>query len=419
MTNAREHSPRRSRLSATLMCAAAAFGFAIGTARAQTPYPATGAAAQPWGGYTVPQAVPYQPTLAAPPAMTAPITVVAPVAAPTGQAYTLANPIPLPSPPTTTIDSAPVWQPYAGPGSEIPPAVPGSVPVPGIPADAPIYPPTPEAWDLRASLTPPDARNGFFQKARFQATWLPQLNDDSLGWTDLRWEVMTALPFFTRENPILITPAYELHFLDRPEGFDLPPRLNDLTMDFHVFRVYQNAWIFDFAVTPGLYADDYSFDSSDACRINGRGVAVYAPNPYWKYLLGVQYVNGAWAKIVPIAGFVYEPNDDVKYEAVFPRPRVAWRLANSPVPGRDEYWFYLLGEFATSIWAFEQNDGTPDVFAYRDIRFILGLEHKIVGGISHRVELGWVFRRDMKIASSGPHEIGLEDTLLMRVGVVY
>ena len=209
----------------------------------------------------------------------------------------------------------------------------------------PIYPPTPQAWDLRASLIPPDARNGFFQKA--SSPPLTCRSSTTTAWVGptCNWEVMTALPFFTRENPILITPAYEWHLLDRPQGFDLPSRLNDLTMDFHVFRVYENSWIFDFAVTPGLFADDHSLDSSDACRVNGRGVAVYVPSPEWKWLLGVQYVNGAWDKIVPIAGFVYEPSDDVKYEAVFPRPRAAWRLPMSPVPGRDEYWFYLLGEF--------------------------------------------------------------------------
>jgi hypothetical protein len=399
-------------------------------ASAQNAYPTTAAPTQAWGGYSVAQTVPYQPTLSAPTAPLPSGTIVAPVAPaapaspvviapapPAGQAYTLANPVPLPSPPSAVPDASPVWQPLPGPEAGV--VVPAPVAAPGMPLGPVIVPPNPEPWDLRASLIPPDARNGFFQKAKFTGTWLPQLNDDSLGWTDLNWEVVTALPFFTRENPIIITPAYQLHFLDRPQGFDLPPRLHDLTMDFHVFRVYENSWIFDFAVTPGLFADDHSFDSSDACRVNGRGVAVYVPSPEWKWLLGVQYVNGAWAKVVPIAGFVYEPNPDVKYEAVFPRPRVAWRLPNSPVPGRDDYWFYLLGEFANSIWAFEQNDGTADVLAYRDFRFILGLEHKIVGGISHRVELGWAFNRDMKIASEGPHEIGLDDTLLLRAGIVY
>ena len=357
-------------------------GLAIGAATAQTPYPST--APQPaWGGHVLPAQVPYQPTL--------------------------------PS------ESQTPWQPYpatdaAYPVVAAPPAA--TTAAPPIVVQEPIYPPTPEP-SLRESLTPPDARDGFFQKARFTATWLPQLEDDSLGWTDLRTEVVTALPFFTRENPIIITPSYELHFLDRPAGFDLPPRLHDLAIDFHVFRVFGNHWIADFALTPGLYGDDYSLDSNDAQRLNGRAVGIYAPDLEWKWVLGATYVHGGWAKVVPIAGVVYEPNDDVEYELVFPRPRVSWRLPSSPVPGRDEYWAYVAMEFQNSIWAFEQTDGTPDVLASRDYRLLVGLERKIYGGLSYRAEIGYVFNRDIKIASVSGEDISLDDSVLLRAGVTY
>jgi len=357
-------------------------GLAIGAATAQTPYPST--APQPaWGGHVLPAQVPYQPTL--------------------------------PS------ESQTPWQPYpatdaAYPVVAAPPAA--TTAAPPIVVQEPIYPPTPEP-SLRESLTPPDARDGFFQKARFTATWLPQLEDDSLGWTDLRTEVVTALPFFTRENPIIITPSYELHFLDRPAGFDLPPRLHDLAIDFHVFRVFGNHWIADFALTPGLYGDDYSLDSNDAQRLNGRAVGIYAPDLEWKWVLGATYVHGGWAKVVPIAGVVYEPNDDVEYELVFPRPRVSWRLPSSPVPGRDEYWAYVAMEFQNSIWAFEQTDGTPDVLASRDYRLLVGLERKIYGGLSYRAEIGYVFNRDIKVASVSGEDISLDDSVLLRAGVTY
>ncbi|MEX2307582.1 MAG: hypothetical protein WD738_08325 [Pirellulales bacterium] len=369
---------------------------AIAAADAQAPYSA-GAPQPAWGGHALPAQVPYQPTLP-------------------GDSPSQSPVITYEWPPSET-SAEQVWQPY--PAAQEPFSV-GGVPVaaPGFAMQEPIYPPTPEP-SLRESLIPPDARNGFFQKAKFTATWMPQLANDSLGWTDLRSEVVTALPFFTRENPIIITPSYELHFLERPEGFDLPPRLHDLAIDFHVFRVFGNHWIADFALTPGLYGDDNSLDASDALRVNGRAVAVYAPTLDWKWVLGVTYVDGGWAKIVPIVGVVYEPNDDVKYELVFPRPRVAWRLPNSPVPGRDEYWFYVLGEFGNSIWAFQQTDGTPDVLASRDFRFILGLERKIVGGISYKAEIGYVFNRDIKVASVSGDDIGLDDTFLMRAGVAY
>jgi hypothetical protein len=104
---------------------------------------------------------------------------------------------------------------------------------------------------------------------------------------------------------------------------------------------------------------------------------------------------------------------------VFPAPRAAWRLPNSPVPGQDEYWIYISGEFTSSIWAIEQFDGTGDTFAYRDFRAILGLEHKIIGGLSSRAEIGYVFNRQMKIASNGSSDIDLDETFLFRVGLVY
>jgi hypothetical protein len=80
---------------------------------------------------------------------------------------------------------------------------------------------------------------------------------------------------------------------------------------------------------------------------------------------------------------------------------------------------FLSVEYANQSWAFQQSDGDTDVLAYRDYRVILGFERKIVGGLSHRLELGYVFNRDMKIASVSGDEIGLGSTLLARVGFSY
>jgi len=364
----------------------------------QSHYPAT--AAQPtWGGYSVGQPAYGQP----------------------GPAYTLPGQVALP--PQTVVDpnTGQIWQTYPGQGGAMPGGiVPGGVAPgtsPAFPMQEPIYPPTPTPGGPE-SLLPPGTRDGVFQEVNFTTTWLPQLDNDSFGWTDVRTDVVLGLPFFTRETPIVITPAYELHFLDRPLGLDLPPRLNDLTIDFHHFRRIGDHWIADFAVMPGLFADDHSFDSSDAFRVNGRGLAIYEPSPEWKWILGVTYVDGGWSKVVPVAGFVYEPSDDVEYRLVFPSPKISWRLPQSPVPGQDEYWFYVEAEFANAIWAFEQTDGTPDVFAWRDYRVLMGLERKIIGGLSHRVEIGYVFHRQFKLASS-PGDVDVDDTLMLRAGLTY
>jgi hypothetical protein len=364
---------------------------------AQAPFPAAPAPEAAWGGYALPAQVPYQPSL---------------------------DGLPMIPPPDPT---SPLWQGY-------PPAVDENGQAIVLDGTEPFGPPVPlpsgvpegsgysitSEPDLKKSLIPMGARNGFFQKAKFTATYLPQLDYTSLGWTDLRTEVVTALPFFTRENPIIITPSYELHFLNRPYNIFLPPRLHDAAIDFHIFRVYDNHWIADFAVTPGIFSDDHSFDSSEALRINGRAIGVYAPTIDLKYALGVTYLDGGWSKVVPVAGVIWTPTDDVEYQLLFPTPRVSWRLNGlSAAPGSDERWVYVGLEYGNSAWAFEQPDGTPDVLASRDYRLVFGAERRVAGGVSHRIEIGYVFNRDIKVASISGDDISLDDTLLLRAGISY
>ena len=74
-------------------------------------------------------------------------------------------------------------------------------------------------------------------------------------------------------------------------------------------------------------------------------------------MLGVTYLDGGWSKVVPVAGVIYTPNDDVEYQLVFPTPRVSWRLPSSPIPGRDERWVYVAVEYGNAAWAFQQPNG--------------------------------------------------------------
>src|SRR5882757_7306055 len=100
----------------------------------------------PWGAYTMATPVPYQPTM------------------PAGI---------VPPPPVMT---GATWQSYpnsdGGPNQAVllDNVAPGVVPS-VVPTD-PGYPVTSEP-DLKKSLTPPGARDGFFQKVDFDATWIP------------------------------------------------------------------------------------------------------------------------------------------------------------------------------------------------------------------------------------------------------
>jgi hypothetical protein len=135
-------------------------------------------------------------------------------------------------------------------------------------------------------------------------------------------------------------------------------------------------------------------------------------------VLGAAYVNRASTQILPVAGFIYTPNDDIEYRAVFPAPKFAWRLPWSDNPGTDDRWVYIGGEFGGGAWAVTREDGTSDRLDITDWRVFLGAERRIVGGLSRRVELGYVFSRKMEYQSNGD-EIELGDTLMVRGGVTY
>lgn len=365
-----------------------------GIALAQTPVTEPPAPQEVvWGGCSTPTSVRDQPTM--------PADAVAPPPAMTGA----------------------TWQPYPNPDSgstakgvldNVAPDANSSA----VPTDT-VGPATSEP-DLKQSLIPPGARDGFFQKLDFDATLIPAPDSSSIGWTDLHADVETALPFFTRDDPIIITPSYVSHSLDGPTTPDLPSHLNDISMDFHIFRVFDNHWIADFAVTPGLFADDHSLGSNEAWRVNGRAVGVYAPTIDLKYVFGITYLDGGWSKVVPVAGAIYTPSDDVEYQLIFPTPRISWRLNDfTSAPKSDERWVYMALDYGNDAWAFKDRNGIADVLAYRDYRVMFGLERRVVGGFSRRVEIGYVFNRDIKVASISGDNIVQGSSVLLTAGVSY
>lgn len=265
---------------------------------------------------------------------------------------------------------------------------------------------------------PPGTRNGVFQKLLLSGTWLPQLEDDGLGWGDLEAGVVLGFPFLRRDTPLLITPRYGVHFIDGAANFDLPDQVYDASFEFrHMRKFGQGPWAMDVAVTLGHYSD-YEGDNADAFRVSGRGIAVYESQPGVKWLLGVAYLNRAGASVLPIAGVIYDPDPSVSYELIFPRPRISWQLPWSDPANGDERWAFVGGEFGGGVWSIEHpSDGEHDLLTYSDVRVLAGYERKIIGGLTRRFEFGYVFARQLEFNT--PPEIDLNDSLFARVSLTY
>ncbi len=268
------------------------------------------------------------------------------------------------------------------------------------------------------TVLPPGTRDGIFQKIFFTGTWLPQLDGGSLGWGDLETGVVLGFPFLRRDTPLLITPRFAIHLLDKPEAVDLPDQVYDTSFEFRHLRKFGNSsWGMDAAVTLGYYSD-FERSSSDAFQVTGYGLVAYESSPGIKWVLGAASLNRAGATVLPIGGVLIERSPSLRWELVVPRPRVAWRLAGS-VPDRDERWFYLAADFGGGGWSIVRPDSQQlDRLFYSDYRLLIGYERKIIGGLSRFFELGYVFNRELEFDSPTP-QASLDDTLYLRAGLTY
>ena len=77
-----------------------------------------------------------------------------------------------------------------------------------------------------------------------------------------------------------------------------------------------------------------------------------------------------------------------------------------------------MGELGGNIWAVKRADGSTDNLSYGDARVLVGYERKLVGGVSHRWEAGYVFNRELEYDSL-QREFELDDSLFVRLGLTY
>jgi hypothetical protein len=295
----------------------------------------------------------------------------------------------------------------------------------GEPLPAPAETTPPDQPEL-----PPGARPGMFQKLIFDGQWLPRGGSDGLGLSSMELKTVLALPIPSRQYPLIITPGFAVYYFDLPSlgqvevlpdlqaRPDVPPRVYDAYAQIRWMCRLGPRWGIDLAVTPGVFSDFHQ-STDDNLRVTGHGVAAWSCTPKLKIVLGVAYVDRISTDLLPVSGLIWTPDDDLNFELVFPYPRIARRIYTFGAGADDvQDWLYLAGEFGGGIWAIERTSGAADKLDYTDFRVILGLERKVIGGLGGRLEVAYVFGREIRYASGSP---GLEpaDTLMLRGGVTY
>ena len=269
-------------------------------------------------------------------------------------------------------------------------------------------------YDAPAKLNP--YKDGFFQKLSLSAGWIGNSNSpDDLGVTEVEAYLTVALPAPIKEWPLLITPAYQMIFLDGPSVTDLPPRLNTVYVDFMWLPNVYGRWKLFLSAAPSVYTDFQAHDP-DMFRVTGRALVIYDWNPdRLQIIAGLLYLGRDDVMILPAGGIIWKPADWINFELLFPKPKLSVRL-NCGLGYED--WLYTTAEFGGNTWSIERISGLDDKVTYLDYRVLLGMERKLNGGAGYRLEGGYVFGREITFAS-GLGDFNPQDTFILRGGITY
>jgi len=302
----------------------------------------------------------------------------------------------------------------------------GSLPLPAEALNATISPETvlQESEPPRTFVLPPESApypdgSAPFQppapfvrlmNSRIVGTWIPAADDEiGLFDYDLRGAVI-----FPRRPGLAITSGFQHIFLDGPKRTDLPPNLYSAYIEIAWKQPLTPRWSYELAVAPGIYSD-FDNTSSDAFRITGRGLVFYGHSKATQLVFGVLYLDREDVTVLPAFGIIHAPNEDVRFELLFPKPRISKRINNGPL---FEQWVYVAGEFGGGSWAIDRATGAKDIVTYSDWRLILGFEQRHENGHAFLLEAAYVFNRELEYRSErGDFEPN--STMMFRAGVMF
>jgi hypothetical protein len=253
----------------------------------------------------------------------------------------------------------------------------------------------------------------FWLSRQVTAAWLPVLDDNGFGTTDVDANTTIVVWYVDDEPALLVTPGFGFHSWIGQEQLDLPPRVFDAYVDVNARWQFNETWGLNLGVTPGAYGDFESF-SSKTFQMTGWGLLVWTWSPKFSLLGGVAVVRQLESHILPIGGALWTPDDDTRIELFIPRPRLARRLIAGECR---EVWLYLAGEFGGGAWSITLPGDDDELVIYNDLRVIAGIEWLEIDRLTGVVEAAYVF--DREILAFGLSQARPSDTFMLRASLAF
>lgn len=227
---------------------------------------------------------------------------------------------------------------------------------------------------------------------------------DQLGMFSLEWDHYQP----SGENTG-IGAGMKFHFLNGPERTEMPPRLFDFSIGGQS-RKRLGEFGYDVAASV-MASSDFEGNSREGIRFPSHAVGFMRVTPTIELVFGIDYLHRGDVKLLPVAGLILLPHPDLRFEVVFPRPRVVFRLT-------DEHRLFVRGELGGGTWAIEREARFDDLATYRDLRVSIGLECIEKKGRRSAFEIAYLFDRRLEY-TSGLGDYHLDDTAMIRLTQSY
>jgi hypothetical protein len=256
----------------------------------------------------------------------------------------------------------------------------------------------------------------FVQRVSGTATLIA---DGSEGGVDVT-EYSTSASFIASDpqsssaTTITVTPAFSVVRLTGPEELALPGELYRTGATLGWTRRANDQVSYRVGLSPSVASD---FATSDhAFRMMGHALFAYQWSPSVQYLVGAAYLARNDIGLLPMAGILWTPRDDLRVELTAPRPRIARQIHAGTTDGVvSNDWMYVAGELGGGTWGVERTPSITDELTVRDFRLVFGYESNVPQRVNVRAEMGYVFGRKFEYASDG-YEYEPAQSLLMRAG---
>lgn len=196
----------------------------------------------------------------------------------------------------------------------------------------------------------------------------------------------------------------QFHFLAGPRRIDMPPRVFDFSIGYQK-RELLGDLAYDVAVSV-MAAGDFEGSSREGIRFPSHAVGFLRLGPVTELVFGIDYLDRGDVTILPVGGVIVLPHPEVRFEIVFPRPRMVFQL-------NDRNRLAIGGELGGGTWAIKRDGLFDDLATYRDLRLSVGLEHVTDEGHVSAFEIAYLFDRSFEYRSG--FEYAPNDTIMLRM----